>query len=634
MAENNTNQYADARCIEPFNPLDPEVYFDPTYSPPVIADITTNQRDTTNELHNVDYGSDVDPIKIEGVTVPKIQIGGQVILSVMLKKVILDYQYLMPTLYIEVYANKSEITSETYLSVNNVARISFRPSADGKYRRIAWNFYIWKYEKTGGLLKVWCTLKYLPLISLPELCGPIKLDPFVISSINDKVRKDYADEKISDEEFNEAMEASARQLDLDTNIDADNEDFIERRKYNCCQLLAQVAYDLGLGFAASPQCRNDKSTMIAYSSGQPNYLLIQEIVRRLGSTQYIYDAWVDPYGYLVLVNMAHLFKTAIEPEHLVVMGLTGLYNATSNGPHENFVPVRRVITNFNKSNSPSNLTFVNYDISNDFSAIQKNGTDRQYMVVTPEDGSLVPDADTGETSEETAESIPEEVPVTNPEATTSTVDEESTADKDEENSNYTSIETLSGTGDETDEDNLEFKPNNSITSIDIATNPITHSDPGPGANEFRSSASKTQLINMNNSANHIIQEEVSKNYIQNKRASKLVVTMDGVNMGLQRGTWIQVAVFDYSTGQKAKDLHEEHMYPIPGTDKVNFVTEEPDIGEYTKGSLIVNDEVCLPNKKLTDLYYIDGMTFIYTKEAGKIQQILYLIKRSSLPITE
>ena len=103
----------------------------------------------------------------------------------------------------------------------------------------------------------------------------------------------------------------------------------------------------------------------------------------------------------------------------------------------------------------------------------------------------------------------------------------------------------------------------------------------------------------------LYQEQIRNSYFQKIRQRRLQVNMETPNMGLQRGTLVNVLIMEYDT--KTSKL-------LVGA--TNSDTND----EILSGSPVSNNSV-------SGLYYIDGMEFTYEKDDNKITQVLYLIKK-------
>ena len=98
----------------------------------------------------------------------------------------------------------------------------------------------------------------------------------------------------------------------------------------------------------------------------------------------------------------------------------------------------------------------------------------------------------------------------------------------------------------------------------------------------------------------------------------LKVKMSNYNLGLQRGTLINLVIFNNDTINKAKLLMDSKNLSNEHTDTISNDNIE---------ELIMNDEYPIPDMSITGMYYIDGMEFVYDNNEQMIIQYLYLIPK-------
>lgn len=130
-------------------------------------------------------------------------------------------------------------------------------------------------------------------------------------------------------------------------------------------------------------------------------------------------------------------------------------------------------------------------------------------------------------------------------------------------------------------------------------------------------------------------KSIFKRYFQNKRAKMLVVQLERANLGLQRGTLINVIIVD--NDPRNKSIMANNSSNIASTSKeTEPLQTDPNTdtaGEYgdqtpSKSDYVNNASIEMPNQGLSGLYYIDGVTYEYNIDNGqKITQTLKLIKK-------
>ena len=122
------------------------------------------------------------------------------------------------------------------------------------------------------------------------------------------------------------------------------------------------------------------------------------------------------------------------------------------------------------------------------------------------------------------------------------------------------------------------------------------------------------------------QQLIRTKFFEIKRAKYYTLELTRPNLGLQRGTLINVLVTTSDailkrkimtnasnlTGENADSTKEDNMELPEGMNKKDMITDE-------------NNSI--PNIAKSGMYYIDGMTFEYSRSEGRIIQVLYLIKK-------
>lgn len=115
-------------------------------------------------------------------------------------------------------------------------------------------------------------------------------------------------------------------------------------------------------------------------------------------------------------------------------------------------------------------------------------------------------------------------------------------------------------------------------------------------------------------------------FLAKHRERYLIVKLKTYNLGFQRGTLINVAIFEADGKIKHKLLTSSTNVEGPN-EKIEF-----DDNDKKKEILNVveNASIMVPNESLSGIYYIDGMKFEYNYSIGKIEQSLILIKKGNL----
>jgi len=137
-------------------------------------------------------------------------------------------------------------------------------------------------------------------------------------------------------------------------------------------------------------------------------------------------------------------------------------------------------------------------------------------------------------------------------------------------------------------------------------------------------------------------ETLFKKYFQKKRAKMLVVELENYNLGLQRGTLVNIIITETDPKIKSiimnnpdnlygdiKDQAAEREDTLQTHSDIKTTGEEaPDVPRNEEN--VQNKEIETINFALSGLYYIDGITFEFDSEKEqRIYQKLYLIKKGN-----
>ena len=122
------------------------------------------------------------------------------------------------------------------------------------------------------------------------------------------------------------------------------------------------------------------------------------------------------------------------------------------------------------------------------------------------------------------------------------------------------------------------------------------------------------------------QKMIHDNYFRKYRAKTLEVKLAKPNFGLQRGTLISLAIFEYS--ELGKRQMWQNWYNISG-DK----TEMPNPSSVELEQMFSDSTLGFINLSVSGIYYIDGMSFEYDvkNEEHELIQKVYLIRRGIIP---
>jgi hypothetical protein len=122
------------------------------------------------------------------------------------------------------------------------------------------------------------------------------------------------------------------------------------------------------------------------------------------------------------------------------------------------------------------------------------------------------------------------------------------------------------------------------------------------------------------------QEEIRRAYFDKLRARILKVHMCETNLGLQRGTLVNVQVMSSNVNTKqavmTKTGNVDGRNDSVKPDKMDL--------DFDKKAALTNDGMQMPHPAYSGLYYIDAMEFRYSDRNTRTDQWLYLIKKGPL----
>jgi len=331
---------------------------------------------------------------------------------------------------------------------------------------------------------------------------------------------------------------------------------------NTWEMLHKIAELSGLGFAATQQCKEIEDRVIRniYSQRFDQYIE-QQLLHCGNSEENIFDAWVDLYGYIVMVNVPWVMNKNIKSSDLDITINFGLHGTTNDTPENKIETVERTLTNYNLMGSPSNMEIASYNMKVDNNSIKHGTLERVYSINF--DGVL-----------------------------------------------------------------------SNISSVDIQTK--QDSVDGDFIEDYNTGKNRPiPKFNFNDDAwtglsggYDLHKQKIIRNaYFRKKRQSILHLTLKNINLGLQRGTLVNVAIFEDDPVNKKATFQN-----IDNLSSASDSVQQPEIelpSEINEEDIIMDGGALVPNIKLSGLYYIDGMQFEYSYDIGRIVQTLFLIKKGN-----
>lgn len=349
---NNPEITKENELIEPLNPTDPIVFLDPVNNPNSIPKIYMPSSSGTNgdaegetEENNMGLKGTTtrdDSTKVDGVFIPIIKLNNHVIDNNKIISMKITYKEFYPKISLIVNDFDSNIQSGDIPGMNNEIVVILTPGKPGVYKNIKIPFYIRKCSNYGDNMIMYAG-EYKNILLEKNILKQIKFSG-------------------CSSEF--------------ANNQANN-------KPNTWELLYQIALECGLGFASTEDCNkiNDNRYRLIQSEKYSDVILDRISYGGLSDKE-LFDAWIDVYGYLVLVNLPYIFDSDVKPQQLSIIAETGIKGTENTSDIQEHLPVQRLITNQQFQNGGSNLIFKeSMDIVNTKEIKNKGTLNTNYFVI-------------------------------------------------------------------------------------------------------------------------------------------------------------------------------------------------------------------------------------------------------------
>lgn len=329
----SNNSDTSIEFTEPKNPLDPIVVFDPEYEASVIILPYTDYSD------NKPSGDDRDPLNIEAIYTPLIKLNNKVIFPRDIYSMSIRLKNFLPEIELIVYDMEKNIQATDIPGMNNVITVILTAPVNGANKKMSMDFYI-----KDCLFEEDNTVKYV---------GELK-----VNGLKQVKYSQVGDKPLSTYEYLEA-----------------------------------VAKETKLGFATTKKCKEieDKKWRQLYSETYVDNIK-KELEHAGIDEDSIFDAWIDNFGYIVMVNVANIMTEKVEYTQLSTKVIIGNNVTTTDEeiPRPNVEEVYRLINNSKSIASNNNLHFTEYHSIVNNNEIIKNGTlTRCYYLSSPCDGNLI-----------------------------------------------------------------------------------------------------------------------------------------------------------------------------------------------------------------------------------------------------
>ena len=513
---------------EPLNFTDPYVLHDPAIPFPHVAKLyMPNYMNDTDD----DPGNNLEThsLKTDGLMYPVIQVNTRVIDYNQIEKMVINYDSLVPTIYLKIKDHKKEIQAMDVPGLNNSIKVIIIPEVNYRYKSILLDFKITSCSINGMYV---------------SYTGIYKLLAF---------NKEYT------KEITYAGCSNSRGKN-GGNSESENKETVScnpnpNKKPNTWELLHEIALSCQLGFCSTDMCQGVNDRVSRLMTNQRYLEHIRQQIRWSGTDESnVMDCWVDLYGYIVLVNLSWLLTVNVSPNNLAIDAIIGMHSTDVNHtPDQNYKLVHRTLTNYDKTDSVNNLTIEFYRTIVHNEDLETGTSLSQYSFYLK-----------------------------------------------------------------------DFGGNNSVEQYDVEI--IQNSIDGQKVEEYSTQHMRNFAIECNEHPCNK-QQLIRDKFLSKHRQRILEVKLKALNLGLQRGTLVNVIIFADSKEEKKLILSSSSNVIEPSKE---IKEDNMQIDGISTTDLIEREDISLPNIGLSGMYYIDGMRFEYSYKENKISQYLLLIKRGSL----
>lgn len=313
--------------VKPYNPTDPIVVIDPEFNSKKILKIYDNAENSG--LVNGKY----DALKDDAINIPIIRLNNITLVDNQIDFVKLYFDDFLPKIHLSIKDTENVIKICDAPGFENEIHIVITCDINGYYKKISLLFYITKFNVYGD---------YVAYDGI-----------FKLQSINQHKIKQ-----------------------------------IGKGKLNTYNMLYEIAKENKLGFAATEKCKDikderyrliQKKTFIEYIKDQIEIGGLDE--------ESLFDAWIDMFGYIVLINVNYVFNIDINPNQLMVnsiVGLNDVFPIHNKEVEMKAVKLPRTITNNKINPAQTNMQFNNFEtIINNSKIIDEGSFNTNYYMSSP-----------------------------------------------------------------------------------------------------------------------------------------------------------------------------------------------------------------------------------------------------------
>lgn len=488
------------------NYTDPKVVFDPVKSfanvvTPYISFSYNNEK--TPEGMNASQNNTNDNLRLDGIQYPLVVINERNISNFDIEYMKMQFTDFLPELVITIHDEHQQEIKINTSQMSGSIRVVITSAVDKVYKKIKMNFRIY-------------------------------------------------DMKVSPYDHRKVTYYGTYDLDSLRNV---NTGLIYKDNYKATtwEMLWKIAKNTGLGFAATKETKNieDRIYRNIFTQRYDQYIKQQMLYSGVDEDS-IMDAWIDPYNYIILVNLSWLFSESPNHNELSIVSNIGFNGTSWDAPEAHPKKVPRLLTNFNQLNTDNNLFIQSYKISVNNNIVHRGTLERIYNISWQ--------------------------------------------------NNVTILETTDIT---TKQDSVDGEH---IEDYETGSNrPIP-------------------VFNFNEDGHNLNSQKIIRQHFFRKiRQSVFRVTMEKVNLGLQRGTLVEVMIWEQDAVNKEIMISQPENLEGDQSFERKKMDYHSEPGP-TDDEMVNQEGLQVANQKLSGLYYIDGIEYEYSKANRIIEQSLNLIK--------
>ena len=306
------------------NRTDPKVCHDPSLKREGIARLFPNQNKEHNENDEVSTYNTYDSLKIDGIEYPLVTINNRNVENHEIVNMIINYNEFLPTISITVIDQQEAEQKIFTTQMSSLIKVVMISPVDKVYKKILLNFRILNAS---------------------------------IDSTNSKRITYYGEYYV--EGF---RDVNTMNICMDAVCSSQpNCGQGGHKNANTWEMLHRISELTGLGFAATKKCKEVEDRIVRHIHTQRfNNYIEQQLLHSGNDADNIFDAWVDLYGYIVMVNVPWVIQEEVKDTELTIVANGGAHVTENELDDQKPVDSPRTLSNYNLMGMKSNLEIESY----------------------------------------------------------------------------------------------------------------------------------------------------------------------------------------------------------------------------------------------------------------------------------